>query len=203
MPRAALSSSSIAVWIAIVVTPAPPTAARKVWICASLVSVAAAGRATRAQVRTSSIGCTGFTRKSATRICSSRRATSASKLARHHDRRAAPVRAIRRSSACISSCAASVEVDDDDGRGCRIERVAGLGNGGRDHLEIDLRARVERGADKLIESRVHGENHHAGPVRRVCYPCHPRSVLLPCRHVLKDCDRCLAAPTPTSRSMAP
>ena len=79
-------------------------------LCVEMESAGlAAERATRAQVRTSSTGCTGFTRKSDTRICISRRATSASKLCVTTTTGGhAPMRAVRRSSACISfSLAAS------------------------------------------------------------------------------------------------
>src|SRR6202051_4234666 len=100
----------MAVCTASVVTPAPPTAGRKVKICASVVSAAAGvlfeSLATRAQARTSSTGDTGLTRKSATRICIRRRATLSSKacvIATTGGQ--LPIRSIRRSSA--SSCAAS------------------------------------------------------------------------------------------------
>ena len=70
----------MAVCTASVVTPAPPTAGRKVKICASVVSALGGGLATRAQVCTRSIGDTGLVRKSATRICIRRRATASSKF---------------------------------------------------------------------------------------------------------------------------
>jgi len=77
-----LLRSSIAVSTASVVTPAPPTAGRKVYILASVAFVAPAFCfwETRAQVRTRSIAATGFTKQSATRICNNVRATRASKL---------------------------------------------------------------------------------------------------------------------------
>ena len=83
------------------------------------------GRATRAQVRTSSTGCTGFTRKSATRICSSRRATSASKACVTTTTGGqAPMRAISRSSACISSSRPASRSMIDDGGAVGVELVA-------------------------------------------------------------------------------
>ena len=108
MPRAPLLSSSMAVCTASVVTPAPPTAGRKVKICASVASGLVGGLATRAQVRTSSTGGTGLTRKSATRICISRRATTSSKLCVMATTGGqAPIRSIRRSSACSSASSAA------------------------------------------------------------------------------------------------
>ena len=62
------------------VTPAPPTAGKNVKICAAAVSAAVADLASRAQARTSSIGGTGLTNTSATRICMKRRASALSKL---------------------------------------------------------------------------------------------------------------------------
>ena len=93
---------------------------------------------------------------------------------------------------------AGVEVDDDDGRACQIERVAGLGNGGRDHLEIDLRAGVERRCGQA--ARIAGSAvKTTTPVRFVALVDRVirGHVLLPCRHVLKACCCCLPAPTPT------
>ena len=94
----------MAVCTASVVTPAPPTAGRKVKICASVVSALAGALATRAQVRTSSTGGTGLTRKSATRICMRRRATASSKLCVMATTGGQlPMRIMRRSSACSSA----------------------------------------------------------------------------------------------------
>src|ERR1700724_1908027 len=85
-------------------TTAPPTAGRKVKICASVVSLAAGDLATRAQARTSSTGDTGLTRKSATRICIRRRATLSSKLCVIATTGGQlPIRSIRRSSASNSA----------------------------------------------------------------------------------------------------
>ena len=114
--RAALLSSSIAVCTASVVTPAPPTAGRKVKICASVVSALGGGLATRAQVRTRSTGDTGLTRKSATRICIRRRATASSKfcvMATTGGR--LPIRNTIRSSASQFRLVAAIDVGDDDG----------------------------------------------------------------------------------------
>ena len=94
----------MAVCTASVVTPAPPTAGRKVKICASVVASAAGVLATRAQARTSSTGDTGLTRKSATRICIRRRATLSSKLCVIATTGGQlPIRSIRRSSASNSA----------------------------------------------------------------------------------------------------
>src|SRR5580704_17023326 len=94
----------MAVCTASVVTPAPPTAGRKVKICASVVSLVAGVLATRAQARTSSTGDTGLTRKSATRICIRRRATLSSKLCVIATTGGQlPMRSIRRSSASNSA----------------------------------------------------------------------------------------------------
>src|ERR1700734_208678 len=94
----------MAVCTASVVTPAPPTAGRKVKICASVVSLVAGDLATRAQARTSSTGDTGLTRKSASRICIRRRATLSSKLCMIATTGGQlPIRSIRRSSASNSA----------------------------------------------------------------------------------------------------
>ena len=104
LPRVPLLRSSMAVCTASVVAPAPPTAGRKVKICASIFSAWAATLATRAQVRTSSAGGTGLTRKSATRICTRRRAVVASKLpVTATTGGQLPRRVMRFSSACNSA----------------------------------------------------------------------------------------------------
>ena len=120
---------------------------------------------TRAQARTRSIAATGFTRKSATRICSSVRATFSSKLcvtattggqalhARHQPRQRLHFRV-----------AAGVEIDHHDGGARGIERVAVLRDPARHDGKFDRVAGAERGARRTIELRVGGEHHHAGPI---------------------------------------
>ena len=95
----------MALCTASVVTPAPPTAGRKVKIWASVDSARLGPLATRAQVRTSSTGETGLMRKSAARICRSVRATLSSKACVITTTGGVvPMRPISRSNACISAC---------------------------------------------------------------------------------------------------
>ena len=95
--------------------------------------------AARAQARTSSSGCTGFTRKSATRICSSCRATSTSNAG------IATITGGVPPSRCVSAferrevrLARRVEVDDHDGRAVGVELAHRLGERADRDGELDL-----------------------------------------------------------------
>ena len=143
--RAPLLSRISAVWIASVVTPAAADgrAGRCRFAPRSAPCVAGAW-ATRAQVRTSSTGDTGLTRKSATRICTSVRARSASKVGViDHDRRpAGEAPAIRRSSAA-SPPGGRIEIDHHDGGGARRRSRLDGGQRAADQPQLDLVARPE------------------------------------------------------------
>ena len=71
------------------------------------------------------------------------------------------MRIIRRSSACQLGFVAGIDIGDDDGGARDIDLVAGR-QPSLDDIETDLRARAERGANRLLESFVGGQNDHSG-----------------------------------------
>jgi hypothetical protein len=107
-------------------------------------------------VRTKSTGDTGFTRKSATRICRSVRATDASKrCVTTITGGQLPTRAINRSSACIS-LATAVEIDDHHWLVDRQGIAQAVDGAGDD--QGGLRTRVKRGVRLLPKRGISRQN---------------------------------------------
>ena len=119
--------------------------------------------ATRAQVRTSSTGDTGFSRKSATRICTNARARfSSNAWVIDDDRRpgADPRhQPIEREHLLVP---AGIEVDDRHCRAFQAEIACDRRERARHHTQLDLLAGAERRLRLLLEAGIRREHDHLG-----------------------------------------
>ena len=134
----------MALCTASVVTPAPPTAGRKVKIWASVDSARLGPLATRAQVRTSSTGETGLMRKSAARGGQERARDVLVEGLRDHDYRRGGADAAHQSVQRLHlGQLGGIEVDDGNGRPRHVQLGFKPGQRAGNNPQDDLIAGAE------------------------------------------------------------